>query len=118
MEETYNSLRGKLSGKLIRISANLSHFNQSEVNFAEKMFYNELALDDECPTSGPGGFYPGRRKRKQYSWFEGSLGQKKTKEGNKLIKIPRVCSCSGTQRKANILLMKIPKKLVDMERKA
>ena len=51
MEETHNSLRGRLSGRLIRISANLSHFNQSEVNFVEKMFYNELAQDDECPTS-------------------------------------------------------------------
>ena len=66
----------------------------------------------------PRGSYPGRRKRKLYSWFKGSLGQKKTKEGNKLIKIPRMCSYSGTQRKANILLMKIPEKLVDMQRKA
>ena len=41
------------------------------------------------------------KRRKQYPWFEGSLGQKKDR-----------------RRKANILLLKIPKKLMDMERKA
>ena len=47
----HNPLRGRLSGRLIRIFANTSLFNQSEVNFAENMFYSKLALDDECPTS-------------------------------------------------------------------
>ena len=66
----------------------------------------------------PGGSYPGRIRRKQYLWFEGSLDQKKTEEVNNFIKILRMCSYSRTQRKANILLMKIPQKLMDMERKA
>ena len=47
----HNPLRGSLSGRLIRIFSNTSLFNQSEVNFAENMFYNEFALGDKCPTS-------------------------------------------------------------------
>ena len=49
---TYHQcVKGRLSGRLIRISANPSPFNQREVNFVENMFYNKLALGDECPTS-------------------------------------------------------------------
>ena len=48
-------MKGRLSGRLIRISANLSPFNQREVKFVENMFYNKLALDDECPASGTSG---------------------------------------------------------------
>ena len=53
---TYHQcVKGRLSGRLIRISANLSPFNQREVKFVENMFYNKLALDDECPASGTSG---------------------------------------------------------------
>ena len=48
-------MKGRLSGRLIRISANPSPFNQREVKFVENMFYNKLALDDECPASGTSG---------------------------------------------------------------
>ena len=53
---TYHQcVKGRLSGRLIRISANPSPFNKREVKFVENMFYNKLALDDECPASGTSG---------------------------------------------------------------
>ena len=53
---TYHQcVKGRLNGRLIRIIANLKAFNQREVNFVETVFYDELALDDECPTPGTPG---------------------------------------------------------------
>ena len=43
-------MKGRLNRRPIRIPANLNPFNQGEVNFIETMFYDELAVDDECPT--------------------------------------------------------------------
>ena len=45
-------MKGRLSGRLIRISTNPNLFNQREVKFVENMFYNKLAPDDECLASG------------------------------------------------------------------
>ena len=39
----------------MRIIDNLKPFNQGEVNFVETVFYDELVLDDECPTPGTPG---------------------------------------------------------------
>ena len=44
-----------VKGRLMRIIANLKPFNQGEVNFVETVFYDELVLDDECPTPGTPG---------------------------------------------------------------
>lgn len=50
---TYHQcVKGRLNGRPIKISANFNSFNQGEVNFVVAMFYDELALDNECPTSG------------------------------------------------------------------
>ena len=50
---TYHQcVKGRLSGRLIRISSDPSPFSQREVNFVENMFYNELATDDKCLASG------------------------------------------------------------------
>lgn len=45
-------MKGRLNGRPIRIYANPSPFNKGEVNFVETMVYDELTLDDECPTLG------------------------------------------------------------------
>ena len=41
-----------MNGRPIRIFASPSPFSRGEVNFIETMFYDELALDDECPAPG------------------------------------------------------------------
>ena len=50
---TYHQcVKGRLNGRPIRISANPSPFGRGEVNFVETMFYDKLALDDECLALG------------------------------------------------------------------
>ena len=98
-----------LNGKPTKVTANPSTFIQHKVNFVENIFYGESTPTGEYPivripghsliSRIPGGSHP--RRKKQYPWFEGSFGQKKDR-----------------RRKANILLLKIPEKLMDMKRKA
>jgi len=48
----HQCIKGRLNGRPMRIPANRNPFSQGEVNFTEAMFYDELELDDENPTSG------------------------------------------------------------------
>ena len=48
----HQCVKERLNGRPIRITANPNPFDQGKVNFVETMFYDELALDDECPTPG------------------------------------------------------------------
>ena len=53
---TYHQcIKGRLNERPVRISANRNPFSQREVNFAEKMFYDELEPGDESPTLGTPG---------------------------------------------------------------
>ena len=50
---TYHQcVKGRLNERPVRISANHNPFSQGEVNFVEKMFYDELEPDNESPMPG------------------------------------------------------------------
>ena len=48
-------IKGRLNGRLVRISTNRNPFSQGKVNFTETMFYDELEPDDENPAPGTPG---------------------------------------------------------------
>ena len=50
-------MKGRLNGKMIRIVANPSPFEQAEAHLVETMFYNEWAPSSESSMSKPQGIF-------------------------------------------------------------
>ena len=53
----HQCMKGRLNGKMIRIVANPSPFEQAEAHLVETMFYNEWAPSSESSMSKPQGIF-------------------------------------------------------------
>lgn len=60
IEVSYQCMKGKLNGKMIRIAANPLPFEQAEAHLLETMFYNQWAPSGESLVSKPQGTFVSR----------------------------------------------------------